>query len=420
MKKSVLACGILVACASFAVEPEVNYSAVNIKGTCTPEEAAAARAKFDAVKSNKPDWARVTVREGDDATVAALAAAFPECTQFKIDKSKITTLAPLATLKAKTLEIYYCDIADLSPIGDSATVETVNLYGSTVKDFSPLAKCPKLKEINYYATKATPEAYQTLGTLKQCKTFKGGLSDITSLEWVKEVPQIETLEVFAELVSDFSPVSTAKNLKKFRGWNMDGKKLGGKGDVPALGDVSFLAACEKLETLELPGSKYSNLAALAGLKNLKSVVLSGAKCDVDLSFVKGMPKLNTINASNCSGNVSGFGALAGLPALKYCDLSENAEVDVAFAKNCPVLSSLRVYGTTKRIAKISGFDGVSGAEKLETLDIQKTEGCTLAAIKPSAKLNAVTVSKGQFPDDQVKALEDAMKAANKRARLNVR
>lgn len=419
MKKSLVACGVLVACAAFAVEPEVKYGAINLKGTCTAEEAAAARANFNA-SNGKPDWARVTITEGDDAAVAALAEAFPECMQFSIVKSTVTTLTPLAKLKAKTLEVRYCTVDDLSPIGECATVETVNLYGSTVKDFAPLAKCPKLKELNFYATKAAPEVYQTLGALKQCKVFTGGLSDITTLEWVKEVPQIESLQIFAEMVSDFSPLATARNLKKFRGWNMNNQKLGGKGLIPGLGDLAFLASCEKLETLELPGSHYSNLAALAGLKNLKSIDLRGAKCDVDLSFVKGMDKLANVVASGCTGTVSGFSALAGLPALKFCDLSENASVDVAFAKDCPALATLQINGTSKKISKVAGFDVLGSVASLSSLNIRYTEGCALKAIKPTKRLSSVSVAKEQYPEAEIKELEAAMKAANPRARLDAR
>lgn len=419
MKKSVLACGLLSITAAFAAEPVVQFSSVTAKGPATAEEVAAARAKF-VEKNSKLDWARITVNEADDATVAALAAAFPECTAFSILKTPITTLAPLAGLQAKTIEVRYCTIDDLSPLGECAKVESVNLYGSTVKDFSPLAKCPKLKEINFYATKADPAAYQTLGALKQCKAFIGGLSGITSLDWVKEVPGIESIQIFDECISDFSPIATAKNLKKFRGWNMSDSKLGGKGHIPALGDLSFLSGCTALEALELPGSKFSNLAALEGLQNLTSVDFRGAKCDVDLSFLKGKAKLKGVNASSCAGELTGFEALAGLPALKYCDLSENKAVDVSFVKDCPALTSLQVYGTKKVAAKVSGFEAVAEAPALESLNIRFTEGCSLKAIKPSKRFSSLSLAKDQSPEDEVKALEAAMKAANPRARLNVR
>lgn len=55
MEKSVFAFGVLAACAAFAVQPEVKHGAVNLKGVCTAEEAAAARAKFDAEKGKFPE-----------------------------------------------------------------------------------------------------------------------------------------------------------------------------------------------------------------------------------------------------------------------------------------------------------------------------------------------------------------------------
>lgn len=75
-------------------------------------------------------------------------------------------------------------------------------------------------------------------------SINGGLTKMTSLEWCRNLPQMEELQVFAEKIDDFSPISALPNLKYFRPWKMK---------TSAAPDISFLANCRKLERLELPG-----------------------------------------------------------------------------------------------------------------------------------------------------------------------
>ena len=113
---------------------------------------------------------------------------------------------------------------------------------------------------------------------------------MTSLKWVKTVPQAETLVVFSEKIDDFTPISTLVNLTYFRGWSMDGGRM-----ATALGDLSFLAPCRKLKKLELPGSVYSNTDIIGTFTELEELDLSKAKQPVDVSFVKNLPKLKRIS-----------------------------------------------------------------------------------------------------------------------------
>ena len=92
--------------------------------------------------------------------------------------------------------------------------------------------------------------------------------------------------------STIAPISSLPNLTYLRLWNQNGGNL-----ATAAGDLAFLAPCKKLQTLELPGSRYTNTAVLAGLPELKSVDLSDAQEPVSIAFAAKLPNLTRLNLS---------------------------------------------------------------------------------------------------------------------------
>ncbi len=292
--------------------PDVNYGTVIFKKPATPEQVQEAKSAYIS-GGRKTANARLNFEGVDDATLAAGLAAFPDAAYVSVKESKLTTLAPFtlvrsatqvvlyrtscpdlgplaACSKVRSLEMKYCDIADMSGLAAMSSLETLDLYGSSVSgSFAPLAACPRLKKVDFYAVKAPQSTYDSLGALKQVRDFHGGLTKMTSVKWLLAVPQTEAVQLFAEKIDDFTPISTLVNLTYFRGWNMDGGAM-----ATALGDLSFLAPCRKLKKLELPGSAYTNTALIGTFTDLEELDLSNAKQPVDVSFVKSLPKLKRI------------------------------------------------------------------------------------------------------------------------------
>ncbi|MBO7483429.1 MAG: hypothetical protein J6U17_06065 [Kiritimatiellae bacterium] len=414
MKMTAMLAAIAVSAAAFA-SVKVESGRVSFSGPATADEVSAARAEFSA-KSGRNGWASVRLASPDDATLEAAVAAFPVCRQFTIDSASVTSYAPLAKLKrVKKLEIMNSEVSDLSPVAGVASVEELSLYGSSVKDFSPLAKCSKLRTLNCYATCAAPEVYDTLGAIGQMKSFQGGLSGMKSLEWVRRIAGLEEIQLFAEDVRDFSPVSTLAALRRFRAWNMDGEGLSAAHPVAELGDLSFLAPCRNLEILELPGSVCRNFASLSSLPRLKRVVLSGARRDVDLSFLAACQSLETLDVSVPGATVTGFAALANHPSLRYCNFAEAGPIDLSFVRTCPAVTTLNISGSDGMASEITDFDAIAGAPSLVTLDMRNVRGCTLTPLATCPKLANVTLTKGAFLPEGVRALEEALRANNVRA-----
>ena len=404
MNASRFAFAALVAAAPLAAlfaapaELQIKYGTLIAEKPATAEEIAAVKAAYLAEKKSSSRPVAIQLKESvDDATLAAVVAAFPDAAEVRIDGKKgVTSLAPLAALKgtlrklearnirpldlaplagATALEkadFMYSKIDDLSPLASCPAIREVNVYGAELKDFSPLAACPKLECVNFYAAKLTPEGYATLGALKNVKKFHGGLTKMTSLAWLAGVPQTEELKVFAEKIDDFSPIATLSRLTYFRAWNMSGDSLSS-----ALGDLAFLKDATALKTLELPGSSYSDLEALSGLAALEKLDLSESNCAVDFNFAKNLPSLRTLIVSGRRGRSAKPREVVNLEALAACP-------------------------------------------KLERLELVNVTATSLAPLMDSPKLSSVTVSKGAFSAEEIAALTAKMKTHAKNARVTER
>ena len=314
--------------AADTAEPEFKYGSLRFSKPATPEQIAAVKQKIDADGMSTQN-VRLQFNKVDDATVAAAIAQFPSATEVSVSGSQLSTLAPFALLsnatklaikdvknldiaplaalrKIRSLDFAYSEIADLSPLAGMAELADIEFYGAKLKDFSPLAACPKLDRVYFYAAELPPEGYASLGALKQVKKFHGGLTKMTSVEWLRQVPQAEELKIFAEKIPDLSPIASLPNLTYLRLWNMDGGNL----STP-VGDLAFLAGNKNLKKLELPGSRYVNTAALAALTALEVVDLSGAKEPVSVAFAAKLPALKTLDLNGAT--VTDGAVVASLP-----------------------------------------------------------------------------------------------------------
>ena len=386
----------LSASALLADVPEIKWGRVNVKEgqPVSAEEAKQARAAFDAEKRAAPERAALVFKKADQATIAAVVAAFPE---------------------ASSVEARYCKIDDMSVFATLANLKEADFYGSTVNDFAPLAACGKLAKLSYYAVKSPQAVYDSLASIKSLKELTGGLSGVESVAFVKELPQLEHFSVFAESVGDLDAIGGAVGLKHVRLWNLDGRPLSGR-KIPEAGDLKFLAACGKLEKIELPGSAYTDLEALAGLKEVKYLDLGAAVNDIDLSFAKGYGKLAFFSARLARGKVSGLEALAGKPVEKV-DLEGDFDADLSFLKDCGKLKTLSISASsTKKTRNVSNFKAAAGMTSLASITAIGANGIDFDTIKSLPNLVSLTVLKGALTAEQIAEL----KAAKPKIRVSER
>ncbi len=185
----------------------------------------------------------------------------PLLNALNLDFSKVDDLTPVGQCaKLRTLTLKYSTLKDFAPLASLTKVAKINLYAAKVQDFAPLANMKGLKTLYFYAAEVPADKWMSLGALKQVTTFHGGMTSLNTLEWVKETPKIETLELFREKITDYSPLATAANLKRFKAWNM-----------PLSVDLAFVKNCPKLKEVELPTDKVENFDALGACKKLQKL-----------------------------------------------------------------------------------------------------------------------------------------------------
>ena len=307
-----------------------------------------------------------------------------------------TDLAPLvASLPGLSdLELRGMKLPDLAPLAKLAKLRELSLYGSTVKDFTPLAGCGSLRKLNWYATSG-PD-YATLGTLTQVEEFRGGLTKLDSLAWIEKLPNLKRLSIFAEYVTDYSPLAKGK-LEFLRIWDMR----------KPVGDLAAVAAAKTLRELQLDSVKGATnskaLGALTGLEKLQVASYGGRRNEgepFDCSGAPGWSRLQELELrQSVITNESALGALAAAKKIRLTQVNEKAgePVDLSFLAKLPGLQALDL-----RQSRVRNFDAVASCAELGSLDLTKTEGVTsLAALKKLPKLRSLQVTKGAFPDAEL-------------------
>ena len=317
--------------------------------------------------------------------------SLPNLKRANFYNAKPDDLAPLVeALPGLTdLKLHYNEIKDLSPLTKLAGLKDLSLYGATVKDFSPLAGCPALRSLMYYAVKDAD--FSTLGKLTQVTELKGGLTKLDNIDWVANLPNLKKFDVFAEYVTDYSPL-TKINLEDFQIWSM-------RVPVGDLAPVGQFASLKKLKLWDVNGA--ANSAALTGLSGLGKFTIDGYNAKegepFDFSSASGWKNLKELEIRKTNGiNTANLGTLSGLEKLNISDVNLKGEAfDLGFLKGLTGLKYLTINNS-----KVTGLDAIAGCTSLVNVTLTKTEGVSsLAALKQLPGLKRLDVTKGAFDSD---------------------
>ncbi|MBQ8706592.1 MAG: hypothetical protein IJ523_00715 [Succinivibrionaceae bacterium] len=317
----------------------------------------------------------------------------PQLKDITIYNVNVKDLSPLNALSGvKNLGLRNSTVTDLSALSAMKTVEELSLYGSTSGDLTPLAAIPALKSLDIYATKGVD--YNSLATLTQIQKLHTGMTDLTDLSWVKKTTSLKELRVFAEHVSDYSPI-VGSSVDDLTIWQM-------RSPV----DLTQLKDATNLKSLTLDGcskgSDVTNTAVVATMTSLKKFTarfMESCNGELNGEFAKGQANLEELiidKVPKVTG-IENFGNLASLKKLKIARVNSGEAVDISFAGKLKNLTSLELSEV-----KISGFDALAGAEKLQYLDISKAQDVTsLKALKALPDLRTLNVKKGVFSEEEL-------------------
>ncbi len=317
---------------------------------------------------------------------------------------KLDALVP-ALPNLVTAELRYGTFTDISALTKLPKLANVSFYAASIKDFSPLAAAPNLKSLNYYASKGAD--YSTLGTLKQVQTLSGGLTELDSLAWIQDMPNLKKFDVFSEKVTDYTPLKNAPNINNFSIWKMD---------VP-VGDLAFLKPLKKLNYLKLDSNEgvkgYEVLGEFTKMQYLHLVDNDKKEnTTIDFAFLQKMPDLKGLRLSASTAENVNVQGLKNLERIRFDKMNlgdAKKAIDLSMFKDLPKLTSLDL-----RDCKLTNFQNMDNMPKLRSLDLIKSTGITdLSVLSKFPALKTVTVSKDAFTDAQLATVPKTIKV-NKR------
>ena len=345
----------------------------------------------------------LAVSGGPSLTSMEGLPSLPGLRSARISHGVFADLSPITALPGLTsLELTYCTMSDLSALTKLQNLKSLSFYGSQVKVFSALAGCPKLESFMYYAVKDAD--FNTLGKLTQVKELKGGLTRLDNISWVAGLPNLKKFDVFAEYVTDYSPLARSK-VENFQIWSMK---------VPV--NLKTLAGATSLKWLKLWSVKdVSGFEALGSLTGLEKLILNGVnekQGPVDLSFMGSLRGIKELELSSFDGvKTSGMGSLTALTQLNCYKLNKNGSepFDLSFLSKLTSLKNLRVSD-----CKVSHFEAVSGLGALSTVTLQKVDGLTsLDAFKKLPALKQFSVGRGEFKDADLTGFDSNVKVSQR-------
>ena len=155
------------------------------------------------------------------------------------------------------VDLRYAVVKDLAPLCALGMLNNVDLYGATVTDYGQLENCSKLTKVTTYASKTAD--FSALKKIKSLEEINGGLTDLSDVSWVTELPNLKKFDVFAEKVHDFAPIAKS-TIEDFKVWSM-------KDDI----DLSSLANAKNIKKFTIWGGqkKIDNVEkALETMENL--------------------------------------------------------------------------------------------------------------------------------------------------------
>lgn len=416
-----------------AGKAEVVEKAETPKETIPPDDAEVVKALQDGGHKLKLDEAGHVV----EATLVQLGNV--EKTTALLEQ--VAKLPNLVRLKAGGPDVTN---AGLEKIAGLKKLKVLDLDQAKVDDdgMKHLAALP-LVDINLKLTDVRDDGVGHLAkiqTLKQLKLVKTKVTN-AGVAHVKDMPNLEGLDLQDVNTVDNACLSDVKGLKKLRFLRIYGPGFDGDGIAPlgemktlrtlsmhqtGLGDdnIKHLKGLVDLEKLLIYGTRVSDkgMAELAGLTKLKELDLRATPCGTAAmeTYLSHMPQLQLLDLSESnSPNVNeAMPAIAKLTNLENLNLWHTQVTDdaVALLAALPNLKSLNL-DDNKRVTDAS-MDTVGKLTNLEYLHIGSTSvtDAGLAKLHNLKKLKktkddpALHITFINVSDEAVEALMEAIPA----------
>lgn len=370
MKKSFLflAGAALLLTGNVYARVNVSKYAITIDEPVTAQNTAAAWAECQKKGGTNPT---VTLRQCDDAGLAAAMKSFPGITKLSIENSKkLSSIAALKGAKLTRLTLKKLPaLADLSPIAAITTLQSLEINGVGFKN-ADLSFCAPLSTLNKFELRDIPATFKTISGIDKC-------ARIRSLTVASNRGPV-----------DLAPLAAFKTLRKL--------------DLPYVKglDLTPVTKMASLTDLSLYGAENLDLAQLAGCPKLKTIMIYATKGIKDYNDLAKIKTLEFVNAG--LSQMHDLSWAPQLPNLKKLSLFAETYKSYAPLGQCRKLEDLTFWSMRQPVDVAQFADGVAPLKKLSFGSSNVVNEAKLAGLAKSGKLTSLNlreVNNGKRPFD---------------------
>ena len=199
---------------------------------------------------------------------------------------QIIDLKPLLGLtKLKNLSISG-NFSDLSPLSQLTSLETLWIDSENIVDISPISSLTNLRTLRVMCESTRPVDIKGLQALAELAGLKRLILDYTAITYIpslKKLTSLEELFLNNTMIDDISPLDGLVSLTHL---NISDTLVS---------DISVLAGLTSLKTLVMCNLSITDLSPLSGLTSLEYLDIRGCDNIKDLTPVKNLPNLRTLD-----------------------------------------------------------------------------------------------------------------------------
>lgn len=208
------------------------------------------------------------------------------------------------------------------------------------------------------------EKAKTLSRFKDLEKLEIVICDVSSIDFLKEMPRLDNLTLDVRNIKDLSPIGS----------------------------------CTELKHLELKGEDYENLDFLNDLNSLEWLTIVGG----GVKDIEPLRQKNTIELLSLHINtLEDISALSGMKNIYGLTIFSKELSDCTPLSSCTGLKYLSLSGCEK----IDSLDFLDGMDGLEEIHLKGTSVTNFEPLLDLKSLDEVNVSKNQLNYEMTKALE---------------
>jgi len=323
----------------------------------------------------------VDAGSGDETSLALLASLPVNVETLTITGSRGLATFDLAVLQDKTglhsLAIDGTKLTRGETLRTLSGLETLDLenIASGTLDATGLARLAHVK-----IRRSPLTGLETLGAAANITDLVINESGLRSLDFVADLPQLETLDIGGNDIGDIHGVSGLRRLRVFRAAH---------NHIYGLDDLNGIAS---LRVLDLSANSLLSLSYLT-LTDLTSLDVSANQL-YDLRGIEPLKRLETLNlAGNQIYRIAG---LSGMTALKSLELAGNRIADISVLAELTALHDLKRLDLSHN--KIYTTRGLEAFTKLTDLELWDNSIEDLHSLRGLTSLDHLSLSYNNITD----------------------